>query len=586
MENLNTRELVKRELADKQFDEKSIELICGAIDEFDDLFGKYVNKAELIRRLKECLKEIKFEPKLYDDVLGLFNEDKKEILILETLSEEKMKNVFFHEFIHCITYDPQRKKCGFSETYEISDSDDIAIMGIGITEGFTQFVTRIRNEKYSNKQISNAYPILSEQVGNLVELIGEDRFLDIGFNNPEKLPKEMGNIPEFQYYDFLEDFDVIWKEEKHIYETTKKPLTKEEKNFMDILGIKVWNKDTKRLKNAKQGLIYFFQKIMLKKPIRTIDEFNNIYDKISQYGEQIGITLNSQILRGLQSKIDELQNTGLSIEEILEGVNEEYAVFYRANEFVSRFRNFTGKEIMESISSDAEIKAWCEEFIYFEKYCDDFGKDLIIELTNGLIQTNSSQESLALFEILVNGLFQHIKDNGFNVDRLAVECIDFSQKDYGFDIRKIFNVDLTRKIFNFYDTDFDKRTYLGTFGLNFDRTEISEFRPINVKEDIEQIRQKYPQLKDAIISLSENGEIIAYMGGGQYILIDEDGKELFSKEETSYSPSQLERNQDKILARFEILKNFKENMNVSCIIENEEKLLREIVKRNIGNIRI
>ena len=218
MESLSTRELVKRELADKQFDKKRIELISGTIDEFDDLFGKYVNKQELIRRLKEYLKNIKFEQELPGNALGAFNEEKKEISILETLSEQEMKSVFFHEFVHCITYDPQKGTCGFREKYESYDEDgSVYYVGHGLNEGFTQYVTRIRDEKYFPEKLIISYPILSEQVGNLAELIGEDRFLDIGFNNPQELPNEIGDINQVEYDNFLENFDVIWDKEKDIY---------------------------------------------------------------------------------------------------------------------------------------------------------------------------------------------------------------------------------------------------------------------------------------------------------------------------------------------------------------------------------
>lgn len=560
MESLSTRELIVRELTDKDFDEKKIELISGAIDEFEDLFGKYVNKEDVIRRLREVLRDVKFVPELYRDALGSFNE-KGEISLLESLDYEKIKSVFFHEFIHCITYDPKKGRCGFKEKYEVDGMDDAVYVGSGLNEGFTQFVTKIRDAKYLPEQKMNAYPILSEQVGNLVELIGEEKFLDIGFNRPQDLPKEMGDIEEFEYDDFLDSFDVIWRHEKDIYAQTRKTLS----NI--LLGFKAWEKENNSVKFAKQGIINIFQKLMLKKPINTIEEFNDLYNKISRYCEQLGAPITPEILRELQPRIAELQKNGLSIEAILNGVNKEYAIFYKLNDFISEFKRLSAKEKIDLLSKDDEMKSWKEDFYYND---DTLFESLRTEFANSIIQTNSEEESLGLYDLLVDlGLAQNIKEKGYNLDRLAVEYICFSSKDFSWE---------KRKIFNFYDTDSGQRTYLGTFGLDSNYTEICDFRPVDSKEDMEQIKQKHPQLKDAFILTSKRGEIIADMGDGQYILIDEYEEELSNETETSYSPSKLERVQDKILDRAERLRRLKELGAPKPIIEREEKMLEEVMQ--------
>lgn len=567
MESLSKRDMVVRELADKHFDEKKIELISGAIDEFEELFGKYINKEEVIRRLREVLRDVKFVPELYRDALGSFNE-KGEISLLESLDNEKMKSVFFHEFIHCITYDPKKGRRGFKEKYEVDGMDDVVYVGSGLNEGFTQYVTKIRDAKYLPEQKINAYPILSEQVENLVELIGEEKFLDIGFNRPQDLPKEMGemgDIEEFEYDGFLDSFDVIWRHEKDIYAQTRKTLS----NI--LLGFKPGEKDTKSLKFAKQGIINIFQKLMIKKPINTIEEFNDLYNKISRYCEQLGVPITPELFRELQPRIAELQKNGLSIETILNGVNKEYAIFYKINDFISKFKRLSAQEKIDLLSRDDEMKTWKKDFYYND---DILSEALRIEFANSIIQTNSEEESLGLFDLLLEeGVVQNIKDKGYNLDKLAVEYICFSSKDFSWE---------KRKIFNFYDTDSDQRTYLGTFGLDSNYTETCDFRPVDTKEDMEQIKQKYPQLNDAFILTSQRGEIIADMGDGQYILIDEYEEELSNETETSYSPSKLERVQDKILDRTERLRRLKELEAPKLIIEREEQMLQELMQEMAG----
>ena len=205
-------EEIREVFKDKNFNEETLNLIDNFIEEFDSLFGKYVPREELIKRIKENLNEnISYEKFEKGKVLGTYNSQDKKITLKENLSEERLKAVFFHEMVHCITN--HGDYVGF--TGELSEKT-----AIGITEGFTQYVSKVRNRKYGVEL--NSYPILTEQTENLVELLGEEEYLDAAFNDPERvfiLMQKEGLIEdELDAEDFCDHFDIIWKHEDEIYQ--------------------------------------------------------------------------------------------------------------------------------------------------------------------------------------------------------------------------------------------------------------------------------------------------------------------------------------------------------------------------------
>ncbi len=204
-------EEIKEIFKNKNFNEETLNLIDNFIKEFDELFGKYVPKDELIKRIKENLNEnISFTKFEEGKVLGTYNSQDKKISLKENLSDERLKAVFFHEMIHCITN--HGDYVGFTGELEERTA-------VGITEGFTQYVSKIRNQKYG--VTLNSYPILTEQTENLVELLGEEKFLNAAFNNPEGLfvlMEKEGLIEDYlDAEDFCDHFDVIWQHEDEIY---------------------------------------------------------------------------------------------------------------------------------------------------------------------------------------------------------------------------------------------------------------------------------------------------------------------------------------------------------------------------------
>ena len=298
---------IRKALSDKHFDERTLQLISNAVQEFEDLFGKIVPRDEVIRRIKENVDEVVFEHQFDEkSTKGRYFPEEKKIYLAETNDEEQLKSSFFHEIVHCITTDREKNTVGFSRTLEVEDLDETrVVMCHGLTEGFTQYVTKIRDKKYAPNLKKISYPILSEQVGNLAELIGEDKFLDIGFNRPNDLSQELGLIDEFgndiDAEEFYEAFDVIWLKEKEIYREKLFYESKYGNLINDILDVQ--DTDSDGLRYAKSLIIKTLNKILLSKPVTTVEEFNSAYLTICKYSKQLNMPKDVSLFRNLLDQV-------------------------------------------------------------------------------------------------------------------------------------------------------------------------------------------------------------------------------------------------------------------------------------------
>jgi hypothetical protein len=106
------REEIKRKFTEKGFNEETINLLLGVIDDFEATqFTQYVPIQEVVDRICNNLStNIKFVRTIdvngSKNTIGRYTPDTGEILILEDLktSPSKLKSTVFHEVLHCITH--------------------------------------------------------------------------------------------------------------------------------------------------------------------------------------------------------------------------------------------------------------------------------------------------------------------------------------------------------------------------------------------------------------------------------------------------------------------------------------------------
>lgn len=559
MDREDNIELLKLEFLDKEFSEDKLNLLCIAINEFDSLFGKYIPRNKLIELAKSNINEIEYVESFKNKTwLGVYYKDLKKIALRDNMNKEEQKSVFFHEFIHAILKDKR-----FAKKYKIEELEENGAevyLGIGLDEGFTQYVTEIRNAAFFNDRnhISVTYPILTEQIRNLANLIGQDKFLDIGFNNPEKLKNEIaledGLSDEYDYYSLRGAFDVILSEEKNIYMYRNNYLLKN-----------LFNYNTNKLVQAKSTIIEQLQNILLRKPISTIEEFNTIYSEITKYCDQLDTPKSVNILSQLIPKVDELINEGLTLEEILNNAEEIFKYFYQGFTTVNEFKALSSEEKLEKLTDESFYNSLKD--LDLDECYEDFGEELLAELANSIGPKGSKDAAITFFTSLKMGLAQKIKDNGYNIDRLSLEYIQLDSGDLSFGSLK--------EIISLYDTDIDKKTYLGSYMIG---DKLEEFNGTISKEEKEELVKTHPELNEMNIISSESGDKLAILGE-KYMFLDNKDGTIANREEYEYCQSYLEIQQNRIKDIEKNLERLEEVSAPRIIIDKTKEEIEEVNKK-------
>ena len=550
------------------FDEKTLYYLNNAIEEFDDLFGEYFSRQKVIDQIKRNLKK-SIEWKSISEMknaLGEYNNKEKSIGILADLEEDKIKYVFFHELLHCIL--KYNKYSGLVKEYEIEGLEDKKIYrGMGLTEGITQYLTAIRDAKYSKEPL-NSYPILTQQTGNLVDLIGKKKFLSMVFTSPEVLEEFLENS-DVDVDFFLDSFDTIWRNEKDIFiSSLYGKEIKQKSSLASALGIgetKDYIRNKKDIVRAAKDIINTLSSLLMNRNIKTVENFEEVFNTIAKYSEQLNLRNNYSNYEDLLGMIDEIaENLQISREEFLERLPEGsdvrktvYGKFY-----FDKFQNLTPKrklqEIIQINKSDSEIGM----VVYDNPFSENF-KTMITEeiFENHLI--NLDRE----FYRLIEGFSEIILEKGYDTRTLAMNNISFGRES-----------DDIKDIFELYVTLQDKKIYVGTFIHDMeDNGETSEFLRLTGKGK-EEALVNYPDInRDSEVFRDSKGNIFVHNRNGTYTLIDEHG-EKYQSQETEYQMSTVESMQKEILKK-------KANLQKIELIGGYPKFMLQLYKKRIEDLK-
>ena len=520
---------------DKNFNEFTLNYINNFIEEFDSLFGDYISKEELIKRISENLDHNFEYADLEKGCKGTHNPEDKRIKLSNTIkSEEELKTIIFHEMFHCIT--SRDGVSGFECRYVSEDLEEKIYTAHGLTEGFTQYVTQIRNAKYNPEASKKTYPILTEQVENLVDILGEEEFLDVAFNSPNDLYKLMCEkkliSDRFEFQDFLDCFDVLWEHEKEIYKDNNK--TQEQVMFEAIFGKK---KENDELQNAKSSIINTYLSSLKEKPVNSIDELQSIYEKIECYSKQLGSEDNIMNYQILWDKVDELTTKGISREEILSGINGEFKEILNERFEIQEFLELSPEDRLRKINNNNELYDLISESKFADYYKakiveDLFGIDLG-HLTKEMRETifgdvgDTSYASDRLFEDLVWGLADEIIEKNYDINKLSIEFINFGME--------------SGLLYNLYESDGINTKYLATYSNINANYQFSELKVVANEEEKKQILDGNEDLpQDAVLFTDKNGCVLAYLGDDDYIYIDDEGEEYSNDGDVIYNNNRLE----------------------------------------------
>ena len=563
--------MLKQELKDKNFDEYSLNLLSNAIYEFDSLFGKYMSRERVVELVKKNINSIKVVEKFEQEgVVGAYNIIQKGIILMSQENEEEMKSTLFHEFVHAIMNGKE-----FSERFSVldfSESGPEISVGTGLVEGFTQYATKMRDDTFSSSQFIS-YPILTEQVENLSDLIGQDKFLDIAFNRPRSLYAELFGKNNDSIFKFLDAFDMILQAEGNILIERNNPILK------DILGIK----EPEELTEAKVTIISLLEQLLLNKPISSVEELNSIYRQLSKYCNQLGTKKNEEMLTILAPKINELMQKGITQEEVFANMDEEFSALYLNSHIISNFISLSKEQKLEKLI-DPEFYNSLDK-LYDEKYYNSFGKKMLANISNAIIPDKSAESAIDLLLYLRNGLAKEIKDNGYNIDRLSYEKINLYKNSKLNSILKespLFKIYpkmvVTETLINLYDTDGEKKTYLGAFIVN------DEFNVVKLDEKVSEeerkrLTEQYDELMGSAIIGTKNGERLGVLED-KYTFVDNTGEIYTNDSESEYHPSRVE-NLHNELKYYQGRRKYLEEFGAPDSFVMIEKLKEEEVRRKI-----
>lgn len=469
------------------------------IEEFEELFGKYLPKEEVIQRIKNNLDNICIGEINEKNILAYYDPDKKTIMIKPDISEEERANSFFHEMIHVITFDGEN--CGFmrevsqkniEQQINIKENEEKeTYIGTGFNEGFTEYATMIRNMKFGNKkEETGSYRILREAVSNFIKIIGEDEFFEMAFNNPNNLTKILKNtynLEQHEILQFLENFDKIWEYEEKI-------LGGKIKNMNLFYNPSNKKEDSFELKKAKDKITEIYMKVISKKEISTAKEFSNIYHSIDRLLNELNRGINFEIVELLLEKAKQ----NINIEEIKNELCDDFQVIEEHLE-VKKFINMDEQQKLETLCQNSKMMKLFKKLP--EGTQKNYQEKIISELYDNLIKGKGE-----MIDVFSNGLAQHILKKGYSLDNISI-----TETPCGI-------LSGVYKISNEQEGEMQNTDIL--FYRKFSE-EVSEFRPIITQEERQNIPMQVSS-KDLVwrdtnnnIFIEKNNGIRVFIGKGR-----------------------------------------------------------------------
>ena len=335
----------------------------------------------------------------------------------------------------------------------------------------------------------------------MVLLIGEDRFFNIAFNNPqdfiEEIKEEYGDTIDFEDLENLfQAFDIIWKEEKNIYRQNniKDPNSL---LFNSIFGNRT---DSNELKFAKNTIIMTLERLLLAKSISSMDELNKLCHTMEKYIKQLN-SFDVKMYELLFDKLKDLQNDNNVInEELIEEIDsEDFRIFAEQESYINSIKKLTNKEKLIKFSGPEVEKEISDYNFYAEP--TPYESEQRAKLASTIIETDSVNVGEELLYILPIGLAENILKNNWNPDKIALECI---------------KLDSLKTIFNLYETNISENKYLGTYGFD-DNLHFEEYTYHISNEKREKIVQEHPEFDNMLLLENQDGNVVGYAGNDQYV---------------------------------------------------------------------
>ena len=495
---------VKELFRDKQFSEETLQYLEVFINEFEELFGKYVPREELIEMIKRNVNKIEFKEELdckSQDAMGCYNLKEKKIQISSRLKGERIEATLFHEMLHAIAYD--RKGTGFLRIYMVDKMPNInpAIIGMGWNEGFVELLTKERNRRFIKNY--NEKPGTLEQLVKLFgDLFGQEELRDIYFNRPNELIEYLGKRGA-DYSTFLTDFDEIYDERNSI----------DRARFSMTVG---GGKDTSMSKNlyseelleALERVIQVYLNAVLKERIENPEQLNIIFKNIIQLHDALALPVDMTTIQKA------LQTINPEIIKNLDGLDPEVRGTIKIGLLYDEFKKLKLNDKIAMLANGKSIYSELEEYELNTSLSDELLSKLVSELYQGdeMIDTSElTEEWIKDFSYVA----QYVIDNDLSFENLRIEYNVYCTVDEYEEVRVL-------DIYNLQaDGKYKKITTLAIYDEESIRDEDDvcvEFKPVSEEERTSIRFEMETDFSDA--AKDDRGNFLIYDSEGQSLLTD------------------------------------------------------------------
>lgn len=480
---MDTKEMFER----KGFDSKAIEFLNNFLQEFNELYGKYLSQEEVIQRINDYLDEIEFVDEMpyskdgKDDIIGCYSHGEKKVYIKKSDNDSE-KAVFFHEMIHVL----HRK---ITDEIEAEDEEKwlseetltMYLKGVGNIEGFTEYLTSKRDEKFSKGKTPNSYPVLTKQFAFLVNIVGEEDLIHGMFNSQEKVEETIQKSLDWDEDDCTEycaSMDIILEHEKEVFRSIAGGKSSSERLIDAIFGKNVYSKYPTNVESA----INIIVKKYMKQKINDIDDFHQLMENVKLYADSLGKKVDEEMMMYLYQQYKKHPEFNF-----IENSPELYEIF-KIYERLQEFYDLSFEEKLQFLSEENELTKMMNQ--QENPYCfkkmivkhilkndkDEFRLNRFVRKDYQLSDYN------ALYVMLTTGFLKELFQSGdMRPEYMAIEWIQSDDCTGELSLLNLFNANgINDKYLG---------TYLITDSDEITQYEIASFDPEERREQVSNICQ-------------------------------------------------------------------------------------------------
>lgn len=349
------RKQILESLKEQYDDELTLKVFTNYIEEFQQCFGKYISTEEIINRLKL---RVKHNIQIIDEYIhgkldGQYDINSSTIRLYKDvlIDTDNCAYLAFHELTHALTVrdlPDGRKIMGFS--YIKNE------LGMGFNEAMTEWLTKIRNEKFGKEGISG-YETIVEQIIHLAQIIGEDNLINCFLFEPEKLEKILKNN-NMDYNQLEESFYRFIGKDEEVY------FLGNHKKINNIMNYNLYRKAEIIFNNYSKGI----------GNIETIEAFKRKFQILNSYKNNdynLNKIMELQYYTNMLNDVKNLTKKGVTTQEICNALSELKVPAINYNLYNAIKNILSGNKKQTAILLNDFFKKYPNDYYYFayQNYC-------------------------------------------------------------------------------------------------------------------------------------------------------------------------------------------------------------------------